>query len=92
MIVETEPYDPIGQFAPADPLSAGAPFGDPDPGRATGNELLTMQRIRVDVFLGGDFDDPDDAPPPLASRTTFVIDPTAFPPLAPTAPAVEVRP
>ena len=75
--VETEPYDPLPEFAPADPRLALQPFVDPrepaDP-QAAANPIA-MQRIQIDVYLPEDVEAEDEFTAPLASRTTFVIDP-----------------
>jgi len=84
--VETEPFDPLSQLTPANNALGGAPFVDPRNASAdTTDNPLSMQQLRIDVFLETILAAEDDITEPLVSRTTFVIDPDSLAQLQPPA-------
>jgi type II secretory pathway pseudopilin PulG len=85
--VESEPFDPLMQLVAVDPSAQAAAFVDPSESGTTtpAAALLTMQRVRIDVYLAAELEDEgDEAAFPLASRTTFAIDAASLALLTPT--------
>lgn len=83
IVVGVEPFDPSGRFRALGPTGGEGPPGQPDPDSDADAELVpvTMQRVRIEVFPASDFngfDDLGEAGPPLAERTTFVLDTSAL--------------
>jgi len=78
--VETETFDPLSWMEPRDTRFGTPPFLDPQAqvGRNAAPNPLVMQRLRIDVYQQVDLDADDELTVPLASRTTFVIDPESL--------------
>lgn len=82
--VEIEPFDPLSRLTPANSALRGAPFVDPRSGSPEAESSpLSMQQLRIHVYLEPNFAADDELTEPLASRTTFLIDPDSLAQLQP---------
>ena len=85
VIVTSEPFDPLTRLTAVNPQRGGAAFVDPTSAGAdpAAPSLLSMQRLRIEVYLEADIEEDDELTFPLAARTTFSIDAASLALLAP---------